>query len=262
LVALLGSLRPSCFYTATWTPPFTEWFYRYPAELDKAQRELRQYASSNNLYYCAHLLTKPKRDKEHAAMVRAVWGDGDTCSPDKLLVAPSIVIESSPGRWQYLWLLDEPMSPQEAEQLCRRIAYFHRADGFDVSGWDLTQLLRIPGTLNVKYATPYPTVRIITGDGPSNYRPADFTSKYPPVADPEPTGQADAPLPDTGTRDQAQALLASIPDDDVRARMRELFSNTPADKRWSHDLAELIWGSTPLSVVSGLAVLRFGESAT
>jgi hypothetical protein len=52
------------------------------------------------------------------------------------------------GREQYWWRLSERVEPEEGEDLNRRLAYAMRAD---LSGWDLTQLLRVPGTRNRRY---------------------------------------------------------------------------------------------------------------
>jgi hypothetical protein len=43
------------------------------------------------------------------------------------------------------------MEPSRAEEMSRQIAYAHHRAGADLGGWDLTQMLRIPGTHNHKY---------------------------------------------------------------------------------------------------------------
>jgi hypothetical protein len=133
------------------------------------------------MYYCAQLLTRRERIKESVGLVTAAWADLDGCNPEKLKVKPSIVIESSPERYQALWLFSDLEDPADAEDVSRRIAYAHIDDGADKTGWDLTQLLRIPFTNNHKYRTDTgaPLVRVIsTHDG--TYSLEDFEG-YPPV---------------------------------------------------------------------------------
>jgi hypothetical protein len=69
-----------------------------------------------------------------------------------------------------LWECDDVVT----EELNQRLTY---ALGSDVSGWDLTQVLRVPGTLNYKY-TPAPRVRLLWNDGPT-YRVAELERDLP-----------------------------------------------------------------------------------
>src|SRR6185503_10450498 len=104
-----------------------------------------------HVYFCPQLLKTRQRVKGNVKNCTVIWADLDTCNPQYLQVAASIVVQSSVGRWQALWRLDAPMEPLAAESICRKIAYFHAPNGADKSGWDLTQLLRVPYTPNYKY---------------------------------------------------------------------------------------------------------------
>lgn len=112
-----------------------------------------------NIYWCPHGFTQPTRQKEFAVAPRMLYSDLDEADPRKLDLKPTIAIESSPGRYVGLWETDEPAE----EQLNRRLSY---SIGADVSGWDLTQVLRVPNTRNYKYHTT-PRVRIMWHDGPT-----------------------------------------------------------------------------------------------
>ncbi|HEV8648991.1 MAG TPA: DNA-primase RepB domain-containing protein [Actinomycetes bacterium] len=196
---LFGSVASDYLYIARKRgDDFHEKYFEYrPTELDDALDYIAEYAQDFNLYYCAQLLSEKRRVKENVAKkVTAAWADLDECHPDKLLVKPSIALETSPGRYQTLWLFDEPQDADEVEQLSKRIAYFHRAVGADVSGWDLTQLLRVPGTPNHKYPNK-PTVEVRTDlTGPlSRYRPSDFTA-YPELPHDDSEHQDASELPD------------------------------------------------------------------
>jgi hypothetical protein len=136
-----------------------EHFFQYPEELDQMASVVGRLMLDADVYYCPQLFSSRKRKKEEVKECPTAWADLDTCGPEVLKVEPSILVESSPGRWQALWRFETPQAPHVAEDVSRRIAYYHAADGADRSGWDLTQLLRVPGTPNLKY-TGKPTVAI------------------------------------------------------------------------------------------------------
>jgi len=86
-----------------------------------------------------------------------LWADLDEVHPSvatkKLEFMPTVAIESSPGRYQALWKLNKKVSPKTLERLNRALTYALDADK---GGWDLTQVLRVPGTHNFKYRdTPW-----------------------------------------------------------------------------------------------------------
>ncbi len=129
----------------------TELFFQYPEDVDKMVTTVARMQLDADVYFCPMLFSSRKRKKEEVKECPVAWADLDTCEPEVLLLEPSILIESSPGRWQGLWRFDTPKAPHEGEDVSRRIAYYHAGDGADRSGWDLTQLLRVPGTPNFKY---------------------------------------------------------------------------------------------------------------
>jgi hypothetical protein len=66
------------------------------------------------------------------------------------------------------------VEPEEGEDLNRRIAYAMAAD---LSGWDLTQLLRVPGTRNRKY--PYAPVVELAHLSGGSHDPAELAAYLP-----------------------------------------------------------------------------------
>lgn len=156
-------------------------FFKYPEELPQALAHISSNTrSGKHAYFCPHLFKTKERKKEQVVSCPSAWADLDTCNPALLNVEPSVVIQSSPGRFQALWLFDRPMEPLDAEDISRRIAYFHREQGCDL-GWALTKLLRIPYTLNYKYgdADSAPLV-VITSAHHRLMRKSDF-NKYPEI---------------------------------------------------------------------------------
>jgi hypothetical protein len=174
------------------TRTFEEYFFQYPQEAPQLVEFCNQYSFTHDVYYCPQVFDRRKRQKEHVLTCPSAWSDLDTCPPGELLVEPSITIQSSPGRYQALWIFQEPIDPSDAEDISRRIAYYHSDEGADRSGWDLTQLLRVPFTQNHKYVhAGTPTVTILK-TGKIDYKKTDF-DKYPQASGYEFT---DVPFPD------------------------------------------------------------------
>lgn len=130
----------------------------------------------SDVYFCPVVFKKPKRKKEYALPTNILWADLDPVNPNDCRVRPSIAWESSPGRFQALWFLSREIDPEEAAALSKRIAY---SDGGDKGGWDLTQVLRLPGTKNFKYEAA-PTVKLLWAKR-SSYSPDEIKAAYPSV---------------------------------------------------------------------------------
>lgn len=216
---------------------FKEEFFQYPGEVNKLLDYVDEHTHGHNIYFCPQLLSERKRTKENVASTPNIWSDLDTCHPDNLMVEPTVVIESSPDRYQGYWVMDRVPDPDDAEDLARRIAYKHADQGADRSGWDLTQLLRVPFTYNMKYKREMasPIVQIVSANS-NLYRLSDF-HEYP--ESPEYT-QTDIPLPEA----------SDLPDKSAEDLLQErrlqlnpliwrLFSDAPRDGEWSQDLWNL-----------------------
>lgn len=124
--------------------------------------KVRAFINENmdkDIYWCPHGFSEPRRLKDNAVMPKLLWADLDEADPRKMTPMPSIAIESSPGRYVGLWIMDTTVE----EHLNRRLTYFV---GADKGGWDVTQVLRVPGTANYKY-NEAPRVKILWQDGPS-----------------------------------------------------------------------------------------------
>jgi hypothetical protein len=149
----------------------------YPRETERAEALCRRLSDEGReVYQCAHLLTSRRRVKAGAAALTACYVDGDGAEVGDGMPEPTAVVISSPGREQYWWRLSRPMEPEEGEDLNRRLAYAMEAD---LSGWDLTQLLRVPGTRNRKYPDA-PVVELVRLSEAS-YDPAELAASLPEV---------------------------------------------------------------------------------
>jgi hypothetical protein len=132
-----------------------------------------------------------------------------------------------------VWSFETPQSPDVGEDVSRRIAYKFKDKGCDISGWDLTQLLRVPYTANMKY-TPPATVKVYkTGTG--NYRPSDFDG-YPKV---EGFEHLEIDYPET-LPDKTPEQLFDEHKFRLARQVKELFETTPEERQWSSRLWSLM----------------------
>jgi len=213
-------------------------FYDYPTELAQALDIIDAHISKSDLYFCPQLLEEKKLSKGTVVLCPTAWADLDDCPPSRLLVTPTLVWETSPGRFQAVWRLEESLSPQDGESLSRRIAYYHAGDGADRSGWDLTQFLRIPRTGNYKYQDPLmpsdPAIVRITGGSAAKYRLEDF-KKYPEVKRAE---FLEMPLPATIPTEDPLEIMQRYRRS-LNALVFDLFSTEPKGT-WSEQLWRLM----------------------
>ncbi len=105
-----------------WKKHFFEWpqdLERMLADIDEQSKQLV------HAYYCPSLYESPgKKNKEYVGTCTNIWADLDTCDPKFMLVPPSIVTETSPGKFHALWLLEDELKPETAEQISCKIAYY------------------------------------------------------------------------------------------------------------------------------------------
>lgn len=138
--------------------PGLEW----PTENGKVDSQINLNADQ---YFCPVVFSEPRRRKENAQPTSWLWADLDTVDPRHIDLRPTVAVQSSPGRYQAFWRLKRRIDPSRQSPLNRRLTY---TIGADKGGWDLTQVLRVPGTYNFKpeYGTRQ-RVRLLWGDGPT-----------------------------------------------------------------------------------------------
>lgn len=125
--------------------------FRWPNDRLEIQQYLREHLElGHDVYWCPSLFEFPVRRSDAAMDEHALWADLDEVDPREIRdYPPTVAWESSPNRWQALWLASEgdfqgASWPGNENQ---RLTYLL---GADPSGWDTTQLLRLPGWPNFK----------------------------------------------------------------------------------------------------------------
>lgn len=154
---------------------FSQAYFSYPGEMPKFLEWINANLMGNDLYFCPQLLHERKRSKVGVKTCPNLWADLDDVDPEKVSPEPSILVETSPSRYHGYWLLETSANPSVAEDACRKLAY---ANGADSSGWDLSQLLRIPLTYNSKeqFAEDPPIISIVAFDPEKKYKIETFDS--------------------------------------------------------------------------------------
>ncbi len=213
---------------------FSEEFYRYPDDLPVITKRINQEIHGSNIYFCSQLLLEEKRIKETVGYTTNVWADLDSCPPERMLIPPSIVLETSSGNYQAFWVMDKTVyDPDDIEELSRRISYRHKEEGAD-NGWALTKLLRIPFTYNFKYEHPQivKTLKV----SKQTFKLEDF-EVYPTT---EEYIKVDLPLPEVDKTLSAEDILEAK-NNNVSPLIWALFSETPMEGvDWSKRLWRLL----------------------
>lgn len=205
-----------------WIPCPLEW----PAVNTAARRIRSAVRDEEDLYFSVAMFKGSKRRLDCVLPTKWLWADLDTVHPSdciRLGVTPTVCWQSSPGRYQALWELTGKLKPESTEKLNRMLTY---AVGADRSGWDLTQVLRVPGTKNFKYRDA-PKVTMVKLQGPV-YDPADLLRKIKIILPPD---------------YQSTDAVAKVPierRDTVPPRALQLI-NTPADRVVEGERSSQLW---------------------
>lgn len=125
--------------------------FRWPNDRAEIRSYLeRHIAEGHDVYWCPSLFEKPSRRSDLAMDEHSLWADLDEADPREIRdYPPTIAWESSPGRYQALWLASDGdfLGASWPGNENQRLTYLL---GADPSGWDTTQLLRLPGIPNNK----------------------------------------------------------------------------------------------------------------
>jgi AAA domain/RepB DNA-primase N-terminal domain len=123
--------------------------FEWPRDRHRILSHMKRH-KNDDLFWSCNLFEHPRRHLEYAMDQAALWADLDEVDPDSIEteLKPSVAWETSPGRYQALWLLDQAYMglSWHGNENHRLTAWLDADDG----GWDTTQVLRIPGWRNHK----------------------------------------------------------------------------------------------------------------
>lgn len=209
--------------------PTVQKFFSYPDDIEEMSAHAEKF-SEQDVYFSPILYYEQRRIRENAKTVSVVYADADTCHPDNFRIEPSISVETSKDRWHCYWILDGEADPQRVANLAKKIAYAHRDQGCDVSGWNPTKLLRVAGTSNLKYEESFR----VTPSGPGIvYSIEELEEGYKDVKVESVPDLADAPMPE-----QTPELIKVLSKISSNREILSLYMEEPTG---SSDMSKMLW---------------------
>ena len=122
--------------------------FRWPMDKALILDHLKAH-QGDDLYFAVNLFKGKRRVEQLVLPNRVMFADLDPVNPESLPDRPTIAWESSPDRYQGIWVMNELReNASAAGELNHRLTVSINADP---SGWDSTQLLRVPGRPNFKW---------------------------------------------------------------------------------------------------------------
>ena len=121
------------------------------------------------------------RKSENIKRVRAIWQEDDDAFDGRFPLDPSIVVESSPGKYHRYWLVsdDWPTDEQGRTDFAAVMERMVVSYGCDKNAKDISRVLRVPGFLHLKTSAPH-VIRILEASG-CRYSRAEIIAAFPPV---------------------------------------------------------------------------------
>ncbi len=179
-----------------------QWFIPVGAlQRDGLPSDVMDLDGVTNVYYSVVPRTRQGGKALDCAPGLAVWGDFDNGPPSGVPMAPSLVTETSPRKYQAQWLLESPCADLAAMVAVNiGIAQGH---GADPNACDQARVLRLPGFVNLKYVER-PRARLLVCEPALRYPLADLMRAFPTVTAPA------VHRPQPGTQSTAPAWLLLV----------------------------------------------------
>jgi hypothetical protein len=209
--------------------PTIQKFFSYPDEIE----EMAEYAiehKNEDVYFSPIVYYEQRRIRENAKSVSVVYADADTCNPANFRITPSIIVETSKDRWHAYWVLTAPYEPQRVAMLAKQVAYAHRDQGCDVSGWNPTKLLRVPETSNLKYGAGQPVTAKTNG---TVYTIEEIEEAYSDVTVDKVLDIVAVPLPEN-----IPAVMTALAKVSSNTEVLSLYIDVPTPNA---DLSRMLW---------------------
>lgn len=214
--------------------------YHWPEQKTDIIEFLKSH-TDDDVYWCPSIFEVPRRKMEHAMDEHCLWADLDEADPRAIdqEYKPTIAWETSPGRYQSLWLIQRGFDIQGASWAGGENQRMTHFVGADQSGWDTTQLLRLPGWKNHKpdhreaNGGEPPEGKLLWWDKGRRYLPDHFS---------------DLPEVDHGTRGMSDILEDEVDRVDrhavwgrVRLKVNKAVRDYMSAREVSGDRSEVLW---------------------
>lgn len=127
--------------------------FQWPEDKVAIQAHLEQH-KEDELYFAPMVFSGKARQSDLAMKSDRLWADLDEADPNHIEedLKPTHAWETSPGRFAAVWEMTSDQPEAYAPGMENHRLTMHL--GADPSGWDITQLLRVPGSANNKPGRP------------------------------------------------------------------------------------------------------------
>jgi hypothetical protein len=154
-----------------------------PAGQQRVWREvLRRYDQGAGVFFTVNRTDGAGRKRENISSIRGVWRENDNGCTAALPLDPSLIVESSPGRFHEYVLVSDHWPGDERGADDHRAAEERMIEsyGSDPNAKDLSRVLRVPGFLHRKDKNNPHLVRVVAAPG-WRYSRQQIIDKLPPV---------------------------------------------------------------------------------
>lgn len=136
-----------------------KWF-GWPVERQELIDWLQTESHVSDVYIGPAMYKEKKASKESVSHSNVCWIEMDGQEDIKWgeISEPDVIIQSSTSTHLHCYWQMERLSSELLEDLNRRLTYYLGADS---SGWDCTQVLRPPDTVNYKHDVPTTLVKLV-----------------------------------------------------------------------------------------------------
>lgn len=161
------------------TKQFEQTFYKWPEQLKEMAQAVYTTGQVDDVYMAPALFSSASPTKNNFKQSSVVWVELDNVPKNiSNLPEPSIRVQSSvKGKEHWYWRINFDVNVEELEKITRSLTYLL---GADISGWDATQILRPPNTLNFKYEQPMPVQIIASQSGAHGLESFSWLPEPPP----------------------------------------------------------------------------------
>jgi len=160
--------------------PSQEWrqqWFGWPVEKEALVDWIITESLESDVYLGPVLYKEKKVSKDSISHSNVVWieFDGKEDINWQKLPEPDAIIQTSTSTHLHCFWSMDALSADSLEDINRRITYYLEADS---SGWDSTQVLRPPNTINYKHNVPVRSVKHLVGlHSPNEFDPAPNIEK-------------------------------------------------------------------------------------
>jgi nucleoside-triphosphatase THEP1 len=133
-------------------------FFAWPTERSELVDWIITNSLENDVYLSPSIYREKKATKEFVDHANVCWIEFDGQEEIKWgkISEPNVIIQTSNSNHLHCYWQIEPISGDTLEDLNRRLTYYL---GADTSGYDITQVLRPPSTINYKHDVPVQLVK-------------------------------------------------------------------------------------------------------